>query len=110
MKKRMPAALIIVILAIFYFGFNHADGKEVNALHDLSIIGTILQKENINIEEWTIYAREKIDNISNIEEVQAYSKQLANKYPEWIWSTSEDQDSWSAEARKEHPNGIMEGI
>lgn len=108
MKK---ALIFIVLFSSVYFRFIYVDGQEIKSrFADLAKIMTILQRENINIEEWTIYAREKFDDVKNTADVEKLYDALVKKYADWEWSTTDEKDKWSAVAYNQHPNGIKESI
>lgn len=55
-----------------------------NGLQDLSDMAKILQAENIMINEWSLYAREKMD--ASFQEETA--EDLMEQFSDWEWSTS----------------------
>ncbi|AIE61535.1 YwmB family TATA-box binding protein [Bacillus methanolicus] len=57
-----------------------------NGLQDLSAMAKILQAKNIMINEWSLYAREKMD-VSLQEET---AEKLMEQFSDWEWSTSSD--------------------
>jgi hypothetical protein len=65
---------------------------------DLTKIGSILQAEDIMLDEWTFYAREHVDGLESEQEVKEYAKQLQAKFPDWVWSEENTGEKWEVTA------------
>lgn len=109
MGKKLVALLVIIgmIGALFLY----AEGKKAiaNGKQDLLTLVTILQGENIDINGWSLHAREKYDN-KQLEDVQKHVKHLKKKFPDWTWKISSDTEKWQATASKVSFQGIREDI
>jgi len=58
------------------------NGTDSDYASDLEKIGSILQAEDILLQDWAYYAREQITDV----DVQEYADQLKQKLPGWSWS------------------------
>jgi hypothetical protein len=65
---------------------------------DLMKIGSILQAEDILLNEWTFYAREQLDGMKSEQEVQEYAKKLQQQFPDWEWSEKSTSQKWEVTA------------
>lgn len=65
---------------------------------DLIKIGSILQAEDILLDEWTFYAREHLDSMKSEQEVKEYAKKLQQKFPDWEWSEKSTSQKWEVTA------------
>ena len=90
--------LIIISFFITQFGNHKTKAIEPQATSDLETLATVLQGENIQVDEWSIYAREKLPNFTNCKNKEEYLKSIQKKFPEWEWTESKDQRHWEAEA------------
>lgn len=59
---------------------------------DLLKIAAIFQDENILINEWSLYAREKVENLNSSDEVSDYVEKLKQKHTEWDWTSKTSKD------------------
>lgn len=86
MNKKIT--IILSFFGIIGFILLQAGNKTTvaNGHHDLSAMAKILQAENIMINEWSLYAREKTDASFQEEAVQ----DLMEQFSDWEWSTSSD--------------------
>lgn len=66
--------------------------------NDLAKMGSILQAEDILLNDWSFYAREHITGMQNMEEIQDYAKELQQKFPDWKWSVTNDSQKWQVTA------------
>ncbi|WP_066248583.1 YwmB family TATA-box binding protein [Neobacillus drentensis] len=65
---------------------------------DLTKMGSILQAENILLDEWTFYAREHLNGMKSEKEVKEYAKMLQAKFPDWEWSVNNTSQRWEVTA------------
>ncbi|PLS07988.1 YwmB family TATA-box binding protein [Neobacillus cucumis] len=66
--------------------------------NDLASIGSVLQAENILLNDWSFYAREHVTGMESMEEVQNYAKKLQKKFPDWDWSVTNTSQKWQVTA------------
>jgi hypothetical protein len=66
---------------------------------DLLKLASVLQSENILLDEWSLNAREHLVNLKTQKEIQAYTNDLRQKFPDWKWSTpSTSRQKWEITA------------
>jgi len=65
---------------------------------DLAKMGSILQAENILLDNWTFYAREHVTSMDSVQEVKDYAKKLQSKFPDWEWSVTNTSQKWEVTA------------
>ncbi|CAH2713909.1 putative protein YwmB [Neobacillus rhizosphaerae] len=63
---------------------------------DLAKIGSVLQAENILLNEWSFYAREHLSGMKSEQEVKEYVEKLQQKFPDWDWSVKSTSQKWEA--------------
>ena len=93
MKKNIFFIVLTILmgLAVLAFGNNITNAKEQL---DLFTINEYLKKEkNITINEWSLYAREKLENAQKNMDTKEYQKVLNNKFPELKWQESKNKQS-----------------
>ncbi|MDQ0154287.1 YwmB family TATA-box binding protein [Robertmurraya andreesenii] len=80
-----------------------------NENQDLLTLVTILESENIDINGWSLHAREKYET-KRLEDVQKHVEQLKKNFPDWTWRISSDAKKWQAIASRTSSEGIEESI
>ncbi|MDP4162933.1 MAG: YwmB family TATA-box binding protein [Bacillota bacterium] len=65
---------------------------------DLLKLASVLQSENIMLGEWTLHAREHLENLKNQKELKNYADDLKQKFPEWKWSDTSTRQKWEVTA------------
>ncbi|MBM7652636.1 YwmB family TATA-box binding protein [Neobacillus cucumis] len=65
---------------------------------DLAKIASVLQAEDILLDDWSFYAREHVTSMKSVEEVQDYAKKLQQKFPNWKWTVTNTSQKWQATA------------
>lgn len=109
MRKKIIALLATISLLgslFIYVGEKPAIAHEDN---DLLTLVTVLKGENININEWSLHAREKYD-ATQLEDVKEHVQKLQAQFPQWTWEISSYVDKWQATASIESNQGIQENI
>jgi len=85
------ALTILMGLGVLAFGNNITNAK---AQLDLLTINDYLKKEkNITINEWSLYAREKLENAQKNMDTKEYQKVLNKKFPGLKWQESKNKQS-----------------
>ncbi|MBS4190110.1 YwmB family TATA-box binding protein [Bacillus sp. FJAT-49705] len=81
--------LILLIIGIIGFVIINIGNKTTVAKgeFDLLALASILQDENILITEWSLHAREKMENVESLEQVQNFTENLKQQYSNWEWTS-----------------------
>ncbi|MEH7334251.1 YwmB family TATA-box binding protein [Neobacillus drentensis] len=85
--------------------FQNSGGQE------LAKIGSVLQAENILLNEWSYYAREHLAGLKSEKEVQEYVDKLQKRFPEWDWSvknTSEYREVTAVSPTSKHHSEMLQ--
>jgi hypothetical protein len=86
-KKLFPYIAFLGFIG-FLFGNSTIVAKSKN---DIVTMTDIIQHEKyLNMDEWSVYAREKNTNIRNRNEFQATLLKLQGDYPHFHWNTKEE--------------------
>ncbi|WP_137743474.1 YwmB family TATA-box binding protein [Robertmurraya siralis] len=109
MKRNWMAFIVVVV--IIGVTFVQAGEKFANTknMHDLLSIVTVLKGENIDINEWSLHAREKI-TANSPEDIQDLVRHLKNVFPDWAWETNSDSEKWESKASKTSNQTMEESI
>lgn len=109
MKRNWMAFIAVVV--IIGVTFVQAGEKFANTknMHDLLSIVTVLKGENIDINEWSLHAREKI-TANSPEDIQDLVRHLQNVYTDWTWEINSDSEKWEAKASKTSNQTMEENI
>lgn len=109
MKKKIAA--ILAALGIMGVSFFYAGEKLVTAKkeHELLSLVTVLKSKNIDINEWSLHAREKFET-KRIEDIQQHVHQLKTQFPNWTWKEISDNEKWQVTASNVSIQGIQENI
>jgi hypothetical protein len=93
MKQHINKLVILVIIGFFImqFGNQTTVATKPSETKDLFTLAKRLQEENIQVDQWTIHARQKLTNLSQHEDVENYVKKLRERFPKWDWTISENQ-------------------
>lgn len=71
---------------------------------------SILGEEKVEIEEWSLHAREKHAKTENLQDVKKYVKSLQKKFPNWNWTIRQDDQKWEAIGTEESSAQLQESI
>lgn len=85
MGKAKLVLIVIGIICIMMINMGNQTTIAEGEL-DLVTIASTLQDENIIIREWSLYAREKMENIQSIEDVMNYIGKMKQQFPDWEWN------------------------
>ncbi len=91
MGKRKNILFIIGIICMIILLENKATMAK-DAI-DLITLASLLEDENIIINEWSIHGREKMERDTDVE---GYAKKLMDDFPEWEWNVNQDEKHWEA--------------
>jgi hypothetical protein len=94
--------IISLILVVMGNQTSEATGGGTSSIFekdmDLIKIGSMLQAENILLDEWTFYAREHLADMKSEQEVKDYAEKLQAKFPDWEWSVKNTSQKWEVTA------------
>ncbi|MGG3560684.1 YwmB family TATA-box binding protein [Neobacillus rhizosphaerae] len=98
--------ILSLILVVFGYNTTEANGNGAftrfqanpDGADDLAKIGSVLEAENILLDEWSFYAREKMTGIKSERDVKEYAEQLQEKFPDWDWSIENTSQKWEVTA------------
>lgn len=111
-KVRKTAIFLFIL--VFFFGFYFfGEEKKIDAVHDFDLFSTIASSgETLDITGWSLHARKKLDNGTQLEDVKEHAEQLKKKFPEdeWQWNYYTDQEKWKATAVKKSSSNLQENI
>lgn len=107
-NKTLIIIIIIIGLACLTFGNNITIARTKS---DLITINEILQKqENVAINEWSLHARERLDNVTSIEDAKAYQSKLKKVFPNGDWVEMKTHQNWQAKMIVPSSNQTEESI
>src|SRR3954469_25110962 len=98
--------ILYVLLSLSAVGFVLLNIASANDEPDLFEMASVLEHENITINEWSLHAREKLENI----QVEKKMNQLREQFPHWDWQIEENQEKWEATAVSNTKKGVSETI
>ena len=82
-NKTLIIITFLIGLACLTFGNNITIARTKS---DLITINEILQKqENVTINEWSLHARERLENVTSIKDAKAYQSKLSKVFPNSDW-------------------------
>lgn len=85
--------------------------KDTRIGQDLAKIGSVLQAENILLNEWSFYAREHLTGLKSEKDVQEYVEKLKQQFPDWSWSVKNGSEHWEVTAvspTSKHHNEMLQ--
>ncbi|MFT8320424.1 MAG: YwmB family TATA-box binding protein [Bacillus sp. (in: firmicutes)] len=96
---------ILMGFAVWTFGNNTISAQKQL---DLFTINDLLKNEkNITINEWSLNAREKLENVKSFEDAKKYQTLISKKFPKAKWVEVKNRQSWQMKAFL-HANQNME--
>lgn len=107
-NKTLIIITILIGLACLTIGNNITIARTKS---DLITINEILQKqENVTINEWSLHARERLENVTSIEDAKAYQSELKRVFPNGDWVETKNHQSWQAKMVLNSSGQIEESI
>lgn len=105
-------AIFLSIIGIIGFVLINSGNKTTVAKGELDLftLASKMQGEDILIKEWSLHAREKMENVQSIQEVKAFTEELQEKYPDWEWKFQTTVKSWEAVAVIEESSSQSEAV
>jgi hypothetical protein len=74
------------------------DGVSNRNSNDLITIASVLEDQQVSVQEWAVHSREHLTSFTKKEDVQKFQSQLVKDFPKWDWSIHEDNNKWEAVA------------
>ena len=99
-NKKMLTYIAFVTVMLIVLGNNMSMAHDQVDL--VRIIDVLAKDENLNIEDWSVFAREINTEITTKEEFKRRISSLKKAYPEFHWSIVWDDFVWKAEASLPH--------
>lgn len=106
-KLTMDFVIFSIVFLVILKGWDFPATAKEKA--DLLEIISVLKDEEVHITEWSLYAREKIENLQSLKDVKEYANYLKEKFPNWQWIVNEDSSHWElagTNPSKEHKEYI----
>jgi hypothetical protein len=109
MKKHIDKFLIIVIISLIIVLVGKGSTKAQETM-DLLTIASVVQGEEIKVDEWSLYAREKIVISKDQRDVTKVETALKNQFPTWKWTHSSDHQQSTTTAVSTEPSPYEEKL
>ncbi|WP_338450195.1 YwmB family TATA-box binding protein [Niallia oryzisoli] len=97
--------VLVTLSAVGMIVFNMANAKGNGEL-DLFKMASVLEGENITINNWSLQARQNLANV----QAQKKMDELSKEYPDMKWEISEEDEKWEAKAVMTVDNGLKETL
>lgn len=112
MKHHINKLVIAVIISFFIlqFGKGATEATETEVSKDLLTLVSRLESENIEVDEWSIHAREKLETLEKQEDVEKYVNTLKERFPKWDWTIQKNEHHWEAMAAAPDTSHYQESI
>ncbi|SFC22219.1 TATA-box binding [Bacillus sp. OV322] len=108
LKKLLP---YIGILGLIMFLFGNSTISTKAEPDIVKMTGLLQQEKSMHIEDWSVYARERMKGIATESEFNHEVEKLKKISPDFQWKKEGDKQSWKASATFEHvENGLVESI
>ncbi|MGP7817054.1 YwmB family TATA-box binding protein [Niallia sp. 01092] len=99
---------IFMGFAVWILGYNTINA---HTQLDLFTINEILKNENgIQINEWSLNAREKLENVTTIQDAKNYQELMKEKFPTAKWQETKNRQSWQMKALLRSNKNMEESI
>jgi hypothetical protein len=72
--------------------------------NELLTIASVLEEEQVSIQEWASHSREHLTSYTKIEDVQQLQTELLKEFPAWDWSIQQKNGNWEAIATNTSKN------
>ncbi|WML46581.1 YwmB family TATA-box binding protein [Neobacillus sp. PS3-34] len=98
MKEKLKFILsITAIMGFIIFQYGNRTTVADGGL-DLLKLASVLQGENILLNEWSVNAREHLVKLKTQQEIEVYAEDLRQKFPEWKWTVTSTRQKWEVTA------------
>lgn len=112
MKQHINKVVILVIISFILMQFGNGTTEATNPQEtsDLITLAQRLQGEEIEVDEWTIHAREKLTSVKQPKDLEEYVSTLKKQFPKWDWTESSNATHWEATALSPNRSTHQESI
>jgi len=95
MKIKIDKILIVLFISVGLICLAFGNKSTIASTKlDLLTLSEILQKEeNITIHEWSLHAREKLENVKSVEDAKSYQEELKKAFPDGNWEEVKNHQS-----------------
>jgi hypothetical protein len=101
MKRTVVLLAVLSIVGFVFLQFGNRTiiasmGDNDQNRNELMTIASVLEAEQVSIQEWAIHSREHLTSFTNQEDVQQYQTKLMKDFPNWDWTIHQDNGKWEA--------------
>jgi hypothetical protein len=101
MKRTVILLSILGIVGLIFLQIGNmtimaSDGSPNKNRNELVTIATILEKENVSVQEWSAHSREHLTSIRKKEDLKQFQAKLMKEFPTWDWSIHQNNGNWEA--------------
>ncbi|MFC3886439.1 YwmB family TATA-box binding protein [Bacillus songklensis] len=106
MSKKISVFLAIFFLAFFIYYGNYVTvaTKEEPALPQII---NILKDQPVQINEWSLYAREALSTIKDKKSFEAKFLELKETFPSFDWEIKGERETWRATGTSQHQDSSL---
>lgn len=104
--------ILLAIITLVGFAGIMIGNKTIVAYEelDLSKIASVMEDENIIINEWSLHAREKMEAFETLEQAEKYTNDLEKAYADWEWTVKSESGQLEATAVNTDREGMVETV
>ncbi|WP_187118985.1 YwmB family TATA-box binding protein [Bacillus marasmi] len=118
MKKHINKWVILVIISFILVQFGNRPTEATKSKPnsnapeaiDLITLAERIEGENIEIDEWSIHAREKLTSVSDTKDIENYINSLKKQFPTWDWTEASNDAHWEATALSTDHSTFQESV
>ncbi|MED4590515.1 YwmB family TATA-box binding protein [Priestia flexa] len=100
MGKKISVFLAIFIVGVIvYYGSYVTNAQASNSTLEKMV--NVLNKEAVEMKEWSLYAREEATDVTSLVNFQMKSKQLQTKYKGFKWDIKRENGVWKAKGTRQ---------
>jgi hypothetical protein len=101
MKRTVVLLVILSMVGFIFLQFGNRTiiasmGDDKNNKNELMTIASVMEDEQVSIQEWAVHSREHLVSFTNKKDVQQYQTKLMKDFPNWDWTIHHDNGKWEA--------------
>lgn len=101
MKRTVVLLVVLSIVGFVFLQFGNRTiiasmGDKDKNRNELMTIASVLDEEQVSIQEWAVHSREHLASFTNNEDVQQFQAKLMKDFPNWDWTIHHDNGKWEA--------------